>query len=501
MNNRTKSLCPGLAFGLSLAFATLATLAPQGHAQSLGSAETFTILGASTVTNTGTSQIIGDVGVSPGSAITGFPPGVITNGALHANDAAAKQAHADFATAYTAFAGFASPPANNLTGTDLGGLTLAPGVYRFDSSAASAGILTLDAQNDPNARFVIQIGTTLVTASNSSVLLINQADARNVYFQAGTSVTLGSGSTFIGNLLAGASVTAVSGTNLTGRLLALTGAVTLDTNNVTSPGLSSPTPTPSPAQLLNISTRVNVQTGDNVAIAGFITTGNASKKVIVRGIGPSIVGLTPLLADPVLELHGANGSLITSNDNWKDTQEAEIIASTIPPTNDLESAIVATLSPDAYTAVLSGKNGTTGIGLVEMYDLDAASDSKLANISTRGFVQTGNDVMIGGFIFGDGTASESVLIRAIGPSLPGITNVLADPTLKLYDGNGTLLMFDDNWQDDALQAAAIAATGIPPQNALESAIVATLPPGAYTAIVSGNNGGTGVALVEVYHLP
>ena len=501
MNNRIKSLCPGLALGLSFAFAMLATLVTQGHAQSLGSAETFTVLGASTVTNTGTSQIIGDVGVSPGSAITGFPPGVITNGALHANDAAAQQAHADFATAYTAFAGLVSPPANNLSGTDLGGLTLAPGVYRFDTSAASAGILTLDGQNDPNARFVIQIGTTLVTASNSSVHLINQADARNVYFQAGTSVTLGSGSPFIGNLLAGASVTTVSGTNLTGRLLALTGAVTLDTNNVTSPGLSSPTPTPSPAQLLNISTRLNVQTGDNVAIAGFIITGNASKKVIVRGIGPSITGLTPLLADPVLELHGANGALITSNDNWKDTQEAEIMASTIPPTNNLESAIVATLSPDAYTAILSGKNGTTGIGLVEVYDLDAASDSKLANISTRGFVQTGDDVMIGGFTFGDGTASEKVLIRALGPSLQGIANVLADPTLKLYDGNGTLLMFDDNWQDDALQAAAIAATGIPPQNKLESAIVATLPPGAYTAIVSGNNGGTGVALAEVYHLP
>src|SRR5450432_3306804 len=148
MNNRTKSLYPGLALGLSLALATLATLVPQGHGQSLGSAESFTVLGASTVTNTGTSQIIGDVGVSPGSAITGFPPGVITNGGLHANDAAAQQAHADFATAYTAFAGLVSPPANNLSGTDLGGLTLAPGVYRFNSSAASAGILTLDAQND-----------------------------------------------------------------------------------------------------------------------------------------------------------------------------------------------------------------------------------------------------------------------------------------------------------------------------------------------------------------
>lgn len=499
MNNRTNALCLGLALGLS--FAALATLATQGHAQSLGSAESFTVLGASTVTNTGTSHIIGDVGVSPGSAITGFPPGIITGGALHANDATAVQAHADFATAYVAFAGLVSPPANNLTGTDLGGLTLAPGVYRFATSAASSGILTLDAQNDPNARFVIQIGTTLITASNSSVLLINQADSRNVYFVAGTSVTLGSGSTFIGSLLAGASVTAVSGVNLTGQLLALTGAVTLDTNNVTSPGLTAPTPTPGPAQLLNISTRLNVQTGEKVSIAGFIITGNAPKKVIIRGIGPSIVGLTPLLADPELELHGANGSLITTNDNWKDTQQSEIQDSTIPPPNDLESAIVATLPPAAYTAILSGKNGTTGIGLVEVYDLDPASDSALANISTRGFVQTGDEVMIGGFILGDGTASEKVLIRALGPSILGITDLLADPMLKLYDGNGTLLMSNDNWQDDALQKAAIVATGIPPQNDLESAIVATLSPGAYTAIVSGNNDGTGVALAEVYHLP
>ena len=138
-----------------------------------------------------------------------------------------------------------------------------------------------------------------------------------------------------------------------------------------------------------------------------------------------------------------------------------------------------------------------------MYDLSLASDSKLANISTRGFVQTGNDVMIGGFILGNGTASEKVLIRAIGPSLTqfGIANVLADPTLELHDSHGTLLMSDDNWRDDASQAAQIMATGMPPPNDLESAIVTTLPPGAYTAIVAGKNGGTGVALVEVYHLP
>lgn len=512
MNNRITSFRLGLVPGLFLAFAALAIFTAQAKAQSLGSAENFGVLGASTVTNTGASTISGSVGVSPGSAITGFPPGVIVNGALHAADATATQAHTDFAIAYTAFAGLASPPANNLSGIDLGGKTLTPGVYRYNTSATSGGILTFDAQNNPAARFVIQIGTTLITSSASSVVLINGADPRNVYFQVGTSATLGSGSSFIGNILAHTAITAVGGTNVTGRLLALTAAVTLDSNHVTSPGLSggptptpTPTPTPSAAQLLNISTRLKVQSGQNVSIGGFIITGNASKKVIVRGIGPSLTssGIANVLADPTLELHGPNGSVITTNDNWKDNQQTEIQNSTLAPTNNLESAIVATLAPAGYTAVLAGKNGATGVGLVEMYDLNIASNSKLANISTRGFVQTGSDVMIGGFIFGNGTASEKVLIRAIGPSLTGsgITNVLADPTLELHDGNGTLLMSNDNWKDNASQAAQILATGIPPQNDLESAIITALPPGAYTAIVAGKNGGTGVALAEVYHLP
>ena len=502
MNNRTKSLRLRLALGLSLALAAVALLATSAHAQSLGTAENFAVLGASTVTNTGASTITSNVGVSPGSAITGFPPGIIINGALHAADGPATQAHADFATAYLAFEGLASPPANNMSGTDLGGKTLTPGVYRFDTSATSGGLLTFDAQDIPNARFVVQIGTTLITTSNSSVALINGADARNIYFQVGTSVTLGSGSSFIGNLLAYASVTTVSGTTVTGRLLALTGAVTLDTNNVTSPGLSpsTPTPTPSPAQLLNISTRLKVQSDDAVLIGGFIITGNASKKVIVRGIGPSLTGLNPLLANPVLELRGPNGSLITSNDNWKDTQQAEIENSTLAPSNDLESAIVATLAPANYTAVLRGHNGATGIGMVEMYDLDLASDSKLANISTRGFVQTDNDVMIAGFIFGNGNAGERVAVRAIGPSLSGINNVLGNPTLELRDANGAMLMSNDNWKDDAAQAAEIAAAGMSPQNDLESAIVTTLPVGQYTAIVAGKDAGTGVAVAEVYHL-
>src|SRR5688572_1365589 len=503
MTNRTKSLRFRLAPGLFLALAATALLATPARAQSLGTAENFAVLGASTVTNTGASTITSNVGVSPGSAITGFPPGIIINGALHAADGPATQAHADFATAYLAFEGLASPPANNMSGTDLGGKTLTPGVYRFDTSATSGGLLTFDAQNIPNARFVVQIGTTLITSSNSSVALINGADARNIYFQVGTSVTLGSGSSFIGNLLAYASVTTVSGTTVTGRLLALTVAVTLDTNNVTSPGLSpgpTPTPTPSPAQLLNISTRLKVQSDDAVLIGGFIITGNASKKVIVRGIGPSLSGLNPVLANPVLELRGPNGSLITSNDNWKDTQQAEIENSTLAPGDDLESAIVATLAPANYTAILRGQNGTTGIGMVEMYDLDLASDSKLANISTRGFVQTDNDVMIAGFILGNGSAGERVVIRAIGPSLTGIANLLGDPTLALHDANGAIITSNDNWQDDAVQAAEIAAAGMSPQNDFESAIVTTLPVGQYTAIIAGKDAGTGVAVAEVYHL-
>lgn len=567
MYNRIQSLRPWLVPGLFLACGALAIfLASQAKAQSLGSAETFAVLGASTVTNGGASQISGDVGVSPGTAITGFPPGIITNGALRPGDAIATQAHADFATAYADFSGLDSPPANNLSGTDLGGLTLKPGVYRYDTSANSAGALTLDAQNDPTARFVIQIGTTLITSSSSSVVLINGADARNVYFQVGTSATLGAGSSFIGNILASTSITTVSGTSVTGRLLALVGAVTLDTNNVTSPGLSAtptptptptpepptptptptpvpptptptptpepptptptpepptptptptpepptptptptpepPTPTPSLVHLLNISGRLKVQTGDNVLIGGFIITGSTSKTVIVRAIGPSLPANIPSrLADPTLELHGPNNLLIT-NDNWKDTQQTEIRNSGLAPGDDLESAIFTTLSPGAYTAIVKDKNGTTGVGLVEIYDLDAASGSKLGNISSRGFVQTSDDVMIVGFILGHGTASGKVIIRAIGPSLSGIADVLVDPTLELHDSNGTLLMSDDNWKDDPSQKTQIIATGLAPSNDLESAIVTTLPPGQYTAIVAGKNGGTGVAVAEVYHLP
>ena len=255
-------------------------------------------------------------------------------------------------------------------------------------------------------------------------------------------------------------------------------------------------------QLQNISTRLRVLNGDNVSIGGFILIGPDPKRVILRGIGPSLnaFGVPDVLADPTLELHAGDGTLMASNDNWKSDQETEIEGTRLQPTDNLEAAIVATLPADgaAYTAVLSGKNGATGVGLIEVYDLDAAANSKLANISTRGFVDTKDNAMIGGFILGGGTAE--VLVRAIGPSLTsfGVAGALKDPSLELYDGFGVLIVSNDDWKDT--QKTDIAATGIPPSNDRESAILMTLPPGSYTAIVRGKNDTTGVALVEVYGL-
>jgi hypothetical protein len=278
------------------------------------------------------------------------------------------------------------------------------------------------------------------------------------------------------------------------------GSSPLPTATPTPTPTASPTPTATPSQLLNISTRMRVQTGDNVLIGGFIITGTGPKRVILRGIGPSLSGqgLTGVLPDPTLELHGA---VSINNDNWRDTQEAEIQATGIPPSNDLESAIVASLEPGAYTAILAGKENTTGIGLVEVYDLDQPAGSKLANISTRGFVETGDNVMIGGFITGPAnTGATRVLIRAIGPSLgsSGIQDSLQDPTLELHDGSGALIAMNDNWRDT--QEAEIIATEIPPTDDRESAILQTLAPGNYTAIVRGKDNTTGVALVEAYNL-
>jgi glucose/arabinose dehydrogenase len=257
------------------------------------------------------------------------------------------------------------------------------------------------------------------------------------------------------------------------------------------------------SEALNISSRSRVASGDNVMIGGFIITGSADKKIIARAIGPSLqqFNVPNPLADPVLELHGSTGALITSNDNWRDTQEAEIIKSQFAPTNDLESAIIATLQPGNYTGIVQGKNAASGAGLVEVYDLDPAAASTLGNISTRSFVETGDDRLIGGFILANSGGGAHVIIRAIGPSLAQLSNTLADPTLELRDSNGGLIRFDDNWQDDSNQAAQITASGLAPTNPLESAIAANLLPGQYTAIVAGKNGGTGIGVVEIYTNP
>jgi hypothetical protein len=241
-----------------------------------------------------------------------------------------------------------------------------------------------------------------------------------------------------------------------------------------------------------------VQTGAEVGIGGFIVTGTTPKRVILRAIGPSLP-VSGALADPVIELHGPAGFTTIMNDNWRDTQEAEIIATGIPPTNNFESAIVVTLTPGAYTAIVSGKNGTTGVGLVEVYDLNQAAESKLGNISTRAFVSTGSNIVIAGFILGNGTGMDNVILRGIGPSLP-VTNKLANPTLELRDSNGTLIRANDNWQDNPAEAALITAAGLAPANPFESAIAEILLPGPYTALLAGLNNGTGVGLIEVYDL-
>jgi hypothetical protein len=255
--------------------------------------------------------------------------------------------------------------------------------------------------------------------------------------------------------------------------------------------------------LLNVSTRLSVGADDGVLIGGFIVTGSYPKKVLIRGIGPSLgaYGVAGTLADPVLELHDASGATLATNDNWHDSQEAEIMA-TIPPADDLESAIVTTLASDSsYTAILGGKDNATGVGLLEIYDLDVLADSQMANISTRGQVGTLNDVMVAGFVIGGVNGAGTVLVRAIGPSLEkvGLDGLLEDPVLELHNVDGDTIAGNENWRDT--QPDEIVATGLAPGDDREAAILATESAGPYTAIVRGANNSLGLALVEVYRLP
>ena len=256
-------------------------------------------------------------------------------------------------------------------------------------------------------------------------------------------------------------------------------------------------------QALNLSTRGLVSVGDNVLIGGFIITGTDPKTIVLRALGPTLsgFGLSDVLADPVLKVYNSSRTLIATNDNWQDDIGAGYITvNGLAPANPSESALLQNLAPGAYTVIVSGKDPTPGIGLVELYDLSPITNSKLGNISARGDVGTADNVLISGFIVGD-VESATVIIRALGPSLAsfGVSGVLSDPTLTIYDANGSVIASNDNWLDNT-NAIDIQKNGLAPPNALESAIVLHLPAGAYTAIVRGANGGTGVGLAEVYTL-
>ena len=286
-----------------------------------------------------------------------------------------------------------------------------------------------------------------------------------------------------------------------------TATATATSPTATPAATATASPSGTPAQALNISTRLRVDVGDKVMIGGFIIRGNASKPVVLRGLGPSLVGMNvpaaTVLNDPVIELHGSNGALIAMNDNWKDSpQRSQFEGGMFQPSDDRESVIVATLPPAAYTVVLSGTGQTTGVGLVEIFDNDQALDSDLANISTRGFVMTGNEVMIGGFMLGGYNMATRIAVRALGPSLSsvGLSSVLADPTLELHNENGTVMISNDDWLSDPAAAAQLTADGLAPPDPRESAIFTSLPAGQFTAIVAGKNEATGIAIVEVYNL-
>lgn len=263
-----------------------------------------------------------------------------------------------------------------------------------------------------------------------------------------------------------------------------------------------------PARALNISTRAHVLTGDRVMIAGFIVTGNDSKQVILRALGPSLIGngvpSNAALLDPVLQLNRADGTVIRTNDNWKDDPAtvAQIMGTPYEPKDDREAVILATLPAGSYTVFVKGKGQEGGIALAEVYDTNPEADAELANISTRGYVGMENDVMIGGFILGHNPGSSRIAIRGLGPSLAGsgLNGVLQDPALALVDKNGNLLANNDDWETDPVSATQLTAHGLGLPNKKESGIFISLPPGQFTAVMTGKNIGVGLGLIEIYNL-
>ena len=413
-------------------------------------------------------------------------------------------------------------------------------------SANSGGPATIYDGYSANAPFNrLQYSSNKIYPSDSSAFFIDSIGSRSVADINAMTLTLGDGSQVkkapIPNiaLTSPASVGAIlmvpqmsSSTGAPGETLPLPAYLTYASSGGSTPSLdgtavrntfgvvqastntahtltvagSSFVTTPVPGLALNISTRLPVGTGQQVLIGGFIIQGPNPKTIMLRAIGPSLP-LAGVLQDPYLELHDGSGQIIATNDNWKTTnlggvltssQVMDIVASTISPSQNMESAVIATLSPGSYTAVVRGATNDTGIAVIEGYDLDPDPVSKLANISTRGFILTGDNVMIGGFIFGGGPGATKVVVRGIGPSLAqfGVANPLMDPFLELHDGNGTTIDSNDDW---ITNRQAIAATGLQPSNDAESALLLTnLSPGGYTAILRGKNSALGIGVLEVY---
>jgi hypothetical protein len=354
----------------------------------------------------------------------------------------------------------------------------------------------------PSAKFVLEFFAN--TAADSSGF----GEGQIFLGQAKVTTTDSGNANFNVTFQLPANVTAVSATviDANGNTSEFSAAANISSTAPTAPPTSPTTAFPAThsLHLLNVATRLRVEPGDHALIAGLIVSGTEPKKMIVRGIGPSLgsSGVPGPLADPILDLYDSAGQLLASNDNWRTNQQAEIQNSGVAPTNDLESAIVATLSPGNYTAVLRGKSNGTGVGLVDAYDLAQGSRSHLANVSTRGFVGTGDNVMIGGFIVADNGGGTTVVIRAIGPSLAaaGIPDAMTDPYLELRNPNGSLVDFNDNWMS-AFGADEIRAAHLAPADDRESALYKSLAPGNYTAIVRGKtNSVVGVAVVEIYDL-
>ena len=378
-----------------------------------------------------------------------------------------------------------------ITATVTGGQSTPTGMVTFEEGSNALAQVPL---NNGTASF----STSSLDLGNHSITATYQSDT----------MFASSGNSMIQKVVAPSptpspTATATATPSATATATATATSTPTPTATPAATALPSATPTATAAQPVNLSTRMRVGAGDNVGIGGFIISGVTPKHVLIRAIGPSLTqsGVPDALADPALELYHSGPTPTAFNNNWRDTQEATIKATGIPPISDLESAIDTTLTPGNYTAIVRGNNGGTGVALVEIYDLNQPA-GKLANISTRAFVQTGPNITIAGFILGNESGSDRVVIRGVGPSLAsfGVNNPLPNPALELRDGNGVLLVANNDWQDDPIQAAKLIAVGLAPSNPLESGIAVTLPPGHYTALLAGENNTTGIGLVEVYDL-